>query len=177
MCQHQKSQVHRRAAPAMTGFLTYRRKNNKAIITAAGSNTPTTQAKISNASLLIVGRRCVRCWALDLNQGTLRARMRDSAAAPSESLGMMHRPLTDNYLHALRAVARGEVFRTYNSQAFKLTGPCSSRLLWSLARMDLIADPPDGPLQGCHCMVLTAEGVAALRASGQDAGGPEIGVV
>ena len=60
--------------------------------------------------------------------------MRDSAAAPSESLGMTHRPLTDKYLHALRAVARGEVFRTYNSQAFKLIGPCSSRLLWSLRR-------------------------------------------
>jgi hypothetical protein len=80
--------------------------------------------------------------------------MRDYAAAPSESLGMSHRPLTDEYLHALRAVARGEVFRTYNSQKFTLTGPCSSRLL-----------------QGCHCMMLTAEGVAALRASG-----PEIGV-
>jgi hypothetical protein len=72
--------------------------------------------------------------------------MRDYAAAPSESLGMSHRPLTDKYLHALRAVARG------------------------------LADPPGGPLQGCHCMVLTAEGVAALRASGQDAGKPEIGV-
>ena len=42
--------------------------------------------------------------------------MRDSAAAPSETLGTTHRPLTDKYLHALRAVARGEVFRTYNSQ-------------------------------------------------------------
>ncbi len=41
----------------MTGFLAYR-KNNKAIITAAGSNTPTTkEAKILNAaSLLMVGR-------------------------------------------------------------------------------------------------------------------------
>jgi hypothetical protein len=97
--------------------------------------------------------------------------MRDYAAAPSESLGMSHRPLTDKYLHALRAVARGEVFRTYNSQKFTLTGPYSSRLLVSFARMDLIADPPGGPLQGCHCMMLTPEGVAALRASG-----PEIGV-
>ncbi len=56
--------------------------------------------------------------------------MRDYAAAPSESLGMSHRPLTDEYLHALRAVARGEVFRTYNSQKFTLTGPCSSRLVF-----------------------------------------------
>ena len=100
--------------------------------------------------------------------------MRDSPAAPSESLGMTHRPLTDKYLHALRAVARGEVFRTSNSQKFTLTGPCSSRLLWSLARVDLIADPPGGPLQGSHRMVLTAEGVAALRASGQDAGDPKL---
>jgi hypothetical protein len=46
----------------MTGFLAYR-KNNKAIITAAGSNTPTTkEAKILNAaSLLMVGRHCARC--------------------------------------------------------------------------------------------------------------------
>ena len=87
---------------------------------------------------------------------------------------MSHRPLTDKYLHALRAVARGEVFRTYNSQKFTLTGPCSSRLLWSLARKDLIADPPDGPLPGCHCMVLTAEGVAALRPARMQ--GLEIGV-
>jgi hypothetical protein len=77
---------------------------------------------------------------------------------------MSHLPLTEKYLHALRAVARGEVFRTYNSLEFKLTGPCSSRLLWSLARMDLIADPPGGPLQGCHRMVLTAKGEETLRA-------------
>jgi hypothetical protein len=46
----------------MTGFLAYR-KNNKAIITAAGSNTPTTkEAKILNAAyLLMVGRHCARC--------------------------------------------------------------------------------------------------------------------
>ena len=82
---------------------------------------------------------------------------------------MSHAPLTGNYLNALRAVARGEVFRTYNSTAFKITGPCSSKILWSLARMDLIADPPGGPLQGCHCMVLTAKGVEALRPTMQDA--------
>jgi len=90
--------------------------------------------------------------------------MRDYAAAPSESLGMSHRPLTDKYLHALRAVARGEVFVYLKSQKFTLTGSCSSRLLWSLARMDLIADPPGGPLQGCHRMVLTAKGDETLRA-------------
>jgi hypothetical protein len=73
---------------------------------------------------------------------------------------MSKAPLTDSYLYALRAVALGKVFRTYNSTEFK-TGPCSSRVLWSLSRM--IADPPGGPLQGCHCMVLTAKGEAALR--------------
>jgi hypothetical protein len=31
--------------------------------------------------------------------------------------------------------------------------------------MGLIADPPGGPLQGCHCMVVTAEGEAVLRAT------------
>lgn len=74
--------------------------------------------------------------------------------------GMSKAPLTDSHLYALRAVALGKVFRTYNSTEFK-TGPCSSRVLWSLSRM--IADPPGGPLQGCHCMVLTAKGEAALR--------------
>ena len=75
---------------------------------------------------------------------------------------MSHAPPTDNYLYALRAVARGEVFRTYNSMAFKITGPCSSRVLWTLSRMGMIADPPGGPLQGSHRMVLTATGVVAL---------------
>jgi len=36
----------------------HRQQNNNAIITAAGSNTPTTKAKISNAFLLMVGRHC-----------------------------------------------------------------------------------------------------------------------
>jgi hypothetical protein len=77
----------------------------------------------------------------------------------------MQHVLTENYLYALRAVALGKVFRTYTSTAFKITGPCSSRVLWSLARMRLIADPPGGPLQGCHCMVLTAKGKETLRAA------------
>jgi hypothetical protein len=76
---------------------------------------------------------------------------------------MPHARLTEKHLYALRAAARGEVVRTYNSTAFKITGPCSSKLLWSLARMELIADPPGGPLQGCHGMVLTAKGQAALQ--------------
>jgi hypothetical protein len=74
-------------------------------------------------------------------------------------------PLTVKHLNALHVVARGEVFPTYNSTAFKITGPCSSKLLWSLARMDLISDPPGGPLPGCHCMLLTAKGAEALRAA------------
>jgi hypothetical protein len=72
-------------------------------------------------------------------------------------------PLTENYLYALRAVALGKVLRTYNSMAFTLTGPCSSKVLWSLSRMHLIADPPGGPLQGRHRMVLTAKGGEILR--------------
>jgi hypothetical protein len=79
--------------------------------------------------------------------------------------GMSNAPLSAKYLHALQATALGKVFRTFNSQAFKLTGPCSSRILWTLSRMGLIADPPGGPLQGCHRMVLTAKGMAALRAA------------
>lgn len=73
--------------------------------------------------------------------------------------------LTDKYLYALRAVALGKVFRTYTSVAFTITGPCSSKLLWSMARMNLIADPPGGPLRGYHHMVLTAKGAETLRAA------------
>jgi hypothetical protein len=75
---------------------------------------------------------------------------------------LSYKPLTSKYLHALQAVARGEVFRTFNSMAFKITGPYSSRLFWALHRRGLIADPAGGPLQGCHRMVLTAAGVVAL---------------
>jgi hypothetical protein len=74
---------------------------------------------------------------------------------------MSDAPLTGKHLRALQATARSEVFRTYHSTAFTITGPCSSKLLWSLAREGLIADPPDGPLPGCHCMVVTAKGLAA----------------
>ena len=73
--------------------------------------------------------------------------------------------LSDKNLYALQVTALGKVFRTYNSLEFKITGPCSSRLLWSLSRAGLIADPPGGPLQGCHRMVLTDKGAAALRAA------------
>ena len=64
-------------------------------------------------------------------------------------------PLTDKHRQGLQATARGEVFRTYNSTEFTITGPCGSKLLWSLARAGLIADPPGGrlgglPLHGAH---------------------------
>jgi hypothetical protein len=78
---------------------------------------------------------------------------------------MLHFPLTENYLYALRAVALGKVFRTYTSTAFTITGPCSSRVLWSLARMSLIADRVGGPFHGCHRMVVTSTGADALRAA------------
>ena len=72
--------------------------------------------------------------------------------------------LSDKSQYALRTVALGKVFRTYNSTEFKITGPCSSKVLWSLVRMDLISDPPGGPLKGRHCMVLTPKGAEKLRA-------------
>jgi hypothetical protein len=53
---------------------------------------------------------------------------------------MSDAPLTGKHLQALQATARGEVFRTYNSSEFTITGPCGSKLLWSLARAGLIAD-------------------------------------
>ena len=82
-------------------------------------------------------------------------------------------PLTDKHVQALQATARGEVFRTYNGTEFKITGPCSSKLLWSLARAGLIADPRGGPLPGCHCMVLTAKGLAALGLADTEDAGPD----
>ena len=76
--------------------------------------------------------------------------------------------LTDKHRQGLQATARGDVFRTYNSTEFTITGPCGSKLLWALARAGLIADPPGGPLVGCHCMVLTAKGLAALGLADKD---------
>ena len=87
---------------------------------------------------------------------------------------MSDTPLTRKHLQALQATARGEVFRTYNSTEFTITGPCGSKLLWSLARKGLIADPPGGPLPGCHCMVLTARGLAALGLADKDDAEPDI---
>ena len=86
---------------------------------------------------------------------------------------MSDTPLTRKHLQALQATARGEVFRTYNSTEFTITGPCGSKLLWSLARAGLIADPPGGPLVGCHCMVLTAKGLAALGLADSDDAQPD----
>ena len=40
--------------------------------------------------------------------------------------------LTDKHRQGLQATARGDVFRTYNSTEFTITGPCGSKLLWSL---------------------------------------------
>ena len=100
-------------------------------------------------------------------------RFGDHSAAASEGLGDVAR--TANWQLPPRPAGgrprRG--FQDYNITEFKITGPCSSRVLWSLARMELIADPPGGPLQGCHSMVLTAKGAAALRATTQNAE-PEI---
>ena len=81
--------------------------------------------------------------------------------------------LTDKHRQALQATARGDVLRTYNSTEFTITGPCGSKLLWALARAGLIADPPGGPLVGCHCMVLTAKGLAALGLADSDDAEPD----
>ncbi|MBT1517332.1 hypothetical protein KIP88_44275 [Bradyrhizobium sp. SRL28] len=69
--------------------------------------------------------------------------------------------LTIAQYRALQATARGEVYRTRNSIAYTLIGPCSSVPLWALARAGLIADPPEARQHGR--MVLTARGRAALE--------------
>jgi hypothetical protein len=71
--------------------------------------------------------------------------------------------LTDAQYRALEATARGEVYRTYNSITYTLTGPCRSQPLWVLARAELIADPPNAEQYGRHQMMLTAKGRAALK--------------
>jgi hypothetical protein len=71
--------------------------------------------------------------------------------------------LTIAQYRALRATARGEVYRTHNSVTYTLTGPCSSVALWALARAELIADPPEPREHGRHRMTLTAKGRAALE--------------
>ena len=77
---------------------------------------------------------------------------------------MSHLPLTDKYLHAFRAVARGEVFRTYNSLEIQANRP--------LQQQATLVALPYGPhcrsargslVQGCHRMLLTVQGLEALR--------------
>jgi hypothetical protein len=70
--------------------------------------------------------------------------------------------LTDAQFRALQATARGEVFRTYTTTAYTLTGPCSSRSLWLLVRAGLIADPPDAKKHRRYQMVVTPSGTLAL---------------
>ena len=82
-------------------------------------------------------------------------------SAEQQSLRMSRVPLTEKSLHASRAVARGEVFPYLQQHGVQNNRP-SSRLFWTLPRMGLIADPPGGPLQGCHRTVVTAKGLVAL---------------
>ena len=72
-------------------------------------------------------------------------------------------PLTGAEYRALNCTARGEVYRTYSSVLYTLTGPCPSQPLWALARAKLIVDPPAAKQYGRHQMVLTAKGRAALK--------------
>jgi hypothetical protein len=74
-----------------------------------------------------------------------------------------HVPLTGAEYRALLCTAQGEVYRTYSSVLYTLTGPCPSQPLWALARAKLIADPPAANQYGRHQMVLTAKGRAALK--------------
>lgn len=73
--------------------------------------------------------------------------------------------LTDAQYLALRATARGEVYRTHSGSVYTLTGPCGSQALWALARAGLIADPPEAKKHRRYQMVLTAKGRATLASS------------
>ena len=85
------------------------------------------------------------------------------AKAQSWRGGEVHAPLTGAEYRALHCTARGEVYRTYSSVLYTLTGPCPSQPLWALARAKLIADPPAAKQYGRYQMVLTAKGRAALK--------------
>ena len=63
---------------------------------------------------------------------------------------------------ALRATARGEVYRTHTRSVFTLVGPAGSKALWALVRAELIADPPEAKDNSRYQMVLTEKGQAAL---------------
>ena len=85
------------------------------------------------------------------------------AKAQSWRSAKAHVPLTGAEYRALVCTAQGEVYRTYSSVLYTLTGPCPSQPLWALARAKLIADPPAANQYGRHQMVLTAKGRAALK--------------
>ena len=85
------------------------------------------------------------------------------AKAQSWRSAKAHVPLTGAEYRALLCTAQGEVYRTYSSVLYTLTGPCPSQPLWALARAKLIADPPAANQYGRHQMVLTAKGRAALK--------------
>ena len=84
------------------------------------------------------------------------------AKAQSWRSDKAHVPLTGAEYRALVCTAQGEVYRTYSSVLYTLTGPCPSQPLWALARAKLIVDPPAAKQYGRHQMVLTAKGCAAL---------------
>jgi hypothetical protein len=70
--------------------------------------------------------------------------------------------LTDAQYRALRAAARGEVYRTYNGSVSVLTGPGGSKTIRSLIRARLIVDPPNAKKHSPYRMMVTEEGQAAL---------------
>ena len=70
--------------------------------------------------------------------------------------------LTDTQYRALRAAARGEVYRTYNGSVSVLAGPGGGKTIRSLVRAGLIVDPPNAKKRSRYRMIVTEDGQAAL---------------
>jgi hypothetical protein len=84
------------------------------------------------------------------------------ALDPQSDEGRVPLRLTVAQHQALQATARGEVYRTHTTIAYTITGPASSKVLWALARVGLIADSVPVGQRGRHPMVVTSKGRAAM---------------
>src|ERR1044072_2039009 len=78
--------------------------------------------------------------------------------------------LTVAQYQALQATARGEVYRTHTTIAYTITGSASSKVLWALARVGLIAESLPVGERGRYQMVVTAKGRAAMELASSSSG-------
>jgi hypothetical protein len=83
---------------------------------------------------------------------------------PVKTRSSSRHKLTDAQYLALQATARGEVYRMHTGSAYTLTGPCGSKALWALVRLNLIADAANAIKDPRYQMMVTKKGRATLAA-------------